>query len=198
MASSKTEIAQLALSNIHNETTVEDIDTENTTLAATCRLWYDTARKAALTDFDWSFARKRLTLASHNESPPDEWSYRYQYPADCLATRRIPNPVDRNGPPTPFEVATAPDGTRSILTDLDDAVLVYTWDVEDTLLFSPAFDLALAYKLALYLAGPLTAKASLKKDLAVAYRTSIIMAAAQDANQQMDRPPPDASWIQGR
>lgn len=199
MAQSKTALARLALSNIHASGSVEDIDTEQSVEAKQAKLWYDVARKQVLADFPWGFARKRLILATHVDSAPEnEWAFRYQYPVDCVMARYIENPAGLDADDVPFEVEGSDNDTDSIVTDLDEAILVFTRDVIDTGRFPAHFDIAMAYLLGHYLAGVITGKAKFKDRMIISYRNSLLIAATHDANQGRPRKPRDAEAIRER
>lgn len=200
MAVSKTQIANLALSHLDSEDVIENVDTEQSNEAKTARVWYDPARRQALTEYDFHFARKRLALASHNEDPPADWTFRYQYPADCVQERFIENPLGRNKPPIPMLVEQAGDGTLSIVTDQDGAVLVYTRNQEDVTFFTPYFDLALSYLLAHYMSGKIAGKAAYKERTINAYNVAAATGASIQANASAKamEAPPLASWHQER
>ncbi len=193
----KTLIANLALSHIRDKGVLEDVDTDTSTRGKTAKLWYDPARKQALADYDFGFSRKRLILATHSEDPPAEWAFRYQWPADCIQARYLQNPIGRRQAPLPFEIEQADDGTMSILCDLDEAVLVYSRDVEDTTFFTPHFVLAHSYLLAHYLAGPITGKKSIQDQMMQNYNNAIAVGAAHEANvtARGTEGQPEAPWI---
>lgn len=182
----KTKIANLALTHIRSQGTVENIETEVTPEALNTNLWYDEARLQALQDFDFGFARKRLTLATHAVDPPAEWAFRFQYPADCVQPRYVENPSGRGKAPILFDIELATDSqskdTMSILTNQEDAVLVFTKDVITTTFFTPYFVLCVSYKLAHFIAGILTGKPSIQKDMIEKYNTAINVAGAHEAN----------------
>ncbi len=115
---SKTQIANMALSHCGDRHNIENVDSEVSTEADECRLWYDFSREQALQGGDWSFARKRVQLTTHSEAIPTTantpmagvWAYRYVYPADCLAMRKIQHPHSQPGDPLPFELQLTKDG----------------------------------------------------------------------------------------
>ena len=196
---SKAGICNLAFGNISHKSTIENVDTEQSAEARQCRLWYDVARRQALADYNWGFARRRLAVALHNDDPPAEWAYRYQYPADAVALREIENPLGPLADAIPYDVELSDDGsTRSILTDAEEAVVVYTRDLETTTMFPPHFVVALSYLLAFYIAGPFTGQKSVKGDMWKAYQGMIGVGSAHDANQSVQRAPREAPWISGR
>lgn len=195
---SKTSIVNLALSNLRQDAVVENVDTEQSQEAVVARTWYDPARRQALSDYDWSFARKRLTLATHaDDAPEEEWAYRYQYPADCLAPRRIVHPIGVKENAVPFDTETS-SGTLSIVTNQEDACLVYTYDLVDATQFSPHFVTALSFLLAWYMAGPLTARDKIKLEMIQSYNLMVELAGVHNFNQAVDREPRDPSWIRNR
>jgi hypothetical protein len=195
---SEVSIANMALAHI-SKGTIQSL-TENSTEAKKAKLFYETARMQALEAFNWDFARRRATLALHGDDPPEgEWEYRYQLPADCIAPRKLVNPLGGDADAVPFEKAMSIDGTTAcLLTDLEDAVLIYTFDQRTPALFSPAFVISFSYLLAFYLAAPLTTDAQVQKNMWGAYVSSMSAAAGLNANQSIDRKPRDAEWIRGR
>ena len=204
---SDTGIVNMALSHVGSRSTVENFRTEKSEEAVQARIWYDYARQLILEVYDWSFARKRRGLALHgdviSETSTDPmagvWGYRYQYPDDCIKARKIQNP---NAPPddaTPFEVETSLDGEeKTILTNLEDAVLVYTFDQTGTELFSSMFVLAFSHLLASLMAWSLTGKRKVGLDQFSLYQGVIVSAMAADANEAVESPPRDADWIRAR
>lgn len=213
---SKTKIANMALSHLGSTDTIQNIDTEKSAPAAAVRLWYDAARLCALEDADWSCARARQVLAAHSIDPPENrWAYRYVYPSDCVAPRYLENPAlgssvfslydasgnystSNDGNMVPFEIEQASDGSRSLVTDLAEAVLIYTRDEQRTYLFSANLVAAISYKLAHFIAKPVSEDDTSKTDMAKAYAAALLHAFANDANQQGQRMPRDADWIRGR
>src|SRR3546814_8520623 len=109
MADSKVQICNMALSHIGSKSTIESVD-EPSAAAQQCRLWYEMARRQALGAYNWTFARKRLALAIHNDDPPEGlWNFRYQYPADCLKAREIENPGGPDMDAIKYEIETSLD-----------------------------------------------------------------------------------------
>ncbi len=196
----KTDISNLALSHLRILTVIQDVDTEQSTEAIAAKLWYDAARREALTDFNFGFSRKRLALSTHGEDPPSDWLYRYQWPSDCILPRHIENPLGTDEPPILFIYEEATDGTLSILTDLDEACLVYTFDQED-LTFAPAhFVSGLSYLHASYIGGTITGKAALAKEALRGYGLKSNTGMSHEGNVTAigTRGAPDAEWTRAR
>jgi hypothetical protein len=189
----------MALSNIGTRSTIASFD-ENSTEAKECKLWYDFSRTQALEAFDWSFARRRLALALHGDDAPEmRWSFRYQYPANCIAARYIENPLGPTADAVPFEIELSEDGnTKSLLTNQEDAVLVYTSDMTQTTMYTSHFVETLSHLLAFHIAIQLTGKRSIKSDMAQMYSALLRAAPAQNANERVGAPPREAEWIRSR
>ena len=198
-ATSPVAIANMALSHIGARSKIESFD-ESSIEAEQTSLWYDHCRLQTLEASDWNFARKRVTLALHSEAAPEGvWAYRYQYPSDCIAARRIPNPLGPSADQVPFEIEINNTGeVKTILTNLENAELVYTKDVESPTLFSTYFVDAISHLLASYIAYSLTGTRNIKADELNIYSAMLRMAAANNANEQAEAPPKDAPWITGR
>lgn len=194
----KVTICNMALAHIGSNMTIESIDERNPA-AKNCKLWYDAARLRTLEDFNWSFARKSLPMATHSvDAPTNRWSFRYQYPSDCVAPRLIENPAGPFEDPIPYEVENAGDSTLSILTDLDEAVLLYTFNLETVSLFSTHFTETLSLALASRIGYKLSGKTSLVKQVTNAYAAKIIEAQIVDNNSVMPRDVRDAVTIRAR
>lgn len=194
--SSIIEICNQALGNLGSKAAIQSL-TEASTEAQECRRWYDVSRRSTLERHDWGFARKRSTLALHTNDPPDTWAYRYQWPATCLAARYIPDPGD-DDMKVPFRQENAADGSRSILTNLEQATLVFTFDATDPNLFTQTYIDALSFLMAFRMAPKLTSAKGLQKQMADAYEAFFKISAGSNANQQTGNAPLDADWIRGR
>ncbi len=202
-AVSKVQIGNFALAHVGTRSTIESF-TENSTEAPLVALWYDYCRVEALEAFDWSFARRRLVLATIAIGiAEDRWTYRYQYPSDCVAFRKIAGEdttrSDDAADPFPYAIEMTDDqSAKSILTDVESAVGVYTFDQEITSFFSAHFVNTLSRLLAHRIAPSLTGKQSIIDGQWQEYQSMLRTAPAHNANEQMEPPPRDAEWIRGR
>lgn len=197
---SAVDIANMALSNIGASSVIESFD-ENSPAAKQCKLWYNIARKQTLEVFDFSFARKRVDLALSTEAAPSdgEWAYRFLYPSDCLAARKIANPVSYDSDDIPFVVEMDAEGAvKTILCNVYTPTLIYTFDQEDTALFSLHFCQAVAALLAHHIAYSLTKKRDLKAEQYNEWR--LLLSAAEGANALESRtlPARDAEAVRAR
>lgn len=194
---SQVKIANMALSYIGAKTTIESLD-ESTAEARQCRLWFDYSRIKALEAFDWGFARRRKALAADGQDPPDEWGYRYQYPATCVKFRRIWNPLGKTADAVPFELETNDSDVVTILTNLQEAIGVFTFDATNTAVYTSLFVDALAYQIGQRVAYKLTGKRAIAVDMKAAFKQAVSEAMASSANERVDEPERDPEWIRGR
>ena len=178
---SKVQICNLALSRI-GARRIQSLS-DSIKEARECTAHYDFARDAVLEDHDWTFARKRLTLALLSDTYSG-WEYAYQYPSDCVIARHIYNDTgadtgtsydidsDRYEPlgKTEFEIVSSEDKDyRVILTNKEDAELRYTARVTDANLYSAKFVSALAFRLAAELAIPIRSDSKLAQSVMKSY-----------------------------
>ncbi len=189
-------ICNMALSHIGARSSIESIG-ENSAEARTCKLWYDPSRVEALESHDWTFARKTLALALHSDAADlVDWQYRYQRPADAIKLRSIINPLGLKADRVPYRVEMSDDGSEeTIVTNLEDASVRYTFNQANESLFSLTFTEALAFLLASKIAPALTGKRELAQEMLQAYFAISRLAAAQDGNEEADDKPREAEWM---
>lgn len=149
---SAVDICNLALSHFGQDASIDAIEPpDGSTEAEHAARFYPIALNELLEEFDWSFARKRATLAEV-ANDRDDVAYRYARPADCLKERRLlPDGYsdDQN------DGAVYQREGDYIYSDEALATLVYTRLLTDTTKFSPLFVIALSWRLASYLVGPI-------------------------------------------
>lgn len=196
--SSEVTISNLALGHLGDRATVSSLSPpEGSAQAQHCAQFYPLARNSTLEDFDWSFARTRVTLAPLLVDPPPTWLYGYELPADCVSARSIitPGQTGDNGDAA-FEI----EGT-ALYTDVETAVLKYTQLITDPNRYSPLFVDALSWRLASYLAGPvLKGETGSKAGVACfnVYRGLISEARVKDANRSNYKSDHVVAWINAR
>lgn len=191
-------IANLALSHIGNSATIQSL-TESSTEANVCNLWYDFARLQVLESSDWNFARKTALLAEHADAVPDNWAYRYQRPADCVAVRKIVNPGGETLDAIPYRIENSLDGeTETILTNLVTASVDYTFNATAVNLFSTTFITGLTYLIAHYIAMPLTGSDEIQDRMLQRYAGFARVAQARNASEEVGLPPRESEWIRAR
>ena len=153
---SEISISNMALSHIGQSKTIQSFD-ENTTAALWCSAFYEHARDVLLSEYPWLFAKQQLSIALTGKAPTG-WAYQYALPINCLNPLKIYNPLsDLDKDKIPFERRISTDGkTQVIVTNKEQAELIFTQKVESVNLMPDYFIMALSYKLATYIAGPIT------------------------------------------
>lgn len=193
---SEVDICNLALSHIGASATISSL-TEQSEEAFHCNLLYADTRDAVLRAHPWGFATRHLALSDVG-TPPGNWSYRYAYPNNCLYAREILQ-TTTGGDPIKFEIALGDAyNARVILTDQDDATLIYTYKVTNTLVFDSLFINALAWKIASEICMPLTRDQDRLKAAYQMYQGAIAEAQVFNANESHGDLNRDAEWISGR
>lgn len=191
-------ISNMALSHIGDKaiTSLGDGSSE----ADECSLWYEFARAEVLEHHDWAFARKRAALVAHADAADGiDWAYRYTYPSDCLAFRRLVNPYGYTGDAIPFEIEMSDDDSeKTILCNLSTANGVYTFDNGTESMFSPAFVNAFSLKLAEKIAFALTGDRDAEVLMAQRYLAALPVATSTNAREGRAQGPREAESIRAR
>lgn len=201
-------LANMALSKLGLRSTIGSLS-ENSPEAAQCLMWYKMSLAQTLSAYNWNFARARRALELYTDpdtgditqEPPPEWAFRYQMHSSILTPRFLENPGGRQSDAIPYSLEYASDGTLSLLTDLEDAVLVYTADLTDdqsVTLFPPHFIEAFTSCLAMNIAFTLTGSLPLKQEKTQEFILFLKAASAIDGNSVIDDKPRDAEGIRGR
>jgi hypothetical protein len=192
------QICNLALAHINQtESQIANLDTDTGTTAIQCRIHYDLARQVLLSDHHWGFAKKRVALADLG-NPPSTWDFRYDYPADCVRFHHIQLP---NRDCLPIRYSVEDDGLEaglSILTDDEGAIGVYTYNVENTVLFTPMFSSALSWYLASELAVAIAGDSKKQEQAFAVYGRLLSSAKAMDSEEGQQDPEFDSPWERAR
>lgn len=206
---SAVDICNTALAHLGNDNTISAIDPpDGSTEAGYCKRFFPIARKELIERFVWPFAVKRQALAQVS-NPSEVWAFAYQVPSDCLRPVRVLTPqLARslmwdlaNGRISSADLLNESDSATFevengvLLTNVEDAVLLYLRDVVDTTRYTPTFVSALGYLLASYLAGPMVrgadgAKAAQNyRQLAIAQGGEAAALAARGSHERVDHVP---------
>ncbi len=181
MSTSQIEICNLALSHIGSSDRIASL-TEQTEPARLCNIMYEISREFVLQDFDWAFAERNELLALLDLTPTG-YEYAYQYPSGCIQAKEIFQAVE-GAAPIDFAVVTQESMlSKMVLTNEENARLVYTGDIKNTTMFTPAFVMAFSYQLASNIAIPITKKSSIKNAMLSYYSAYYDRAQVLDARQ---------------
>lgn len=194
--SSDIEICSIALSRVAVTKAIVSF-TERSKEAEQCRVFYAPLRDLVLQAFPWPFAESTVPLADLG-SPAPGWRFRYRYPADCLKVRDIVQPGWRRALTSdqqiPYKIGYDAGG-RVIHTDQPEAVCRFTYKVEDSTFFDPQFADVLAWRLAMDLALPLSAKPELQQYAGQQYQMALTLAEGSAFEESQDDPEPESEFI---
>lgn len=200
---SKTSIANVALTRIGATKFLQNVDTQTGTLADAVRLLFDEEVKFVLRDFPWPFATAYQSLAlvdgTTTEAANNDWQYAYRYPSDCVFARRIvvPNQGRNNPAPPPFRVGRDSQG-KLIYTNQEDAELEYTVLISDP----EEFDAMAVSMLAWKLASSLAPSQSLIKGMATTcmemYEVDKTKAQSRALNEGQQEEPIESEFVRAR
>lgn len=200
MAASEAQICNIALARIGVKTFITALS-DSSAEAEACNILYAPMRDATLEAFPWPFATRRATLAVLAGVTRSGWSYSYALPTDCIAPRYLyageRQPAARNRVAFAVEANDAGDG-RILITDEQNAELVYTAKVTNPDTFSPLFRDALSWLLAADLALVLVVKPQLEIQCRQRFQMLISQAGAAALRQGQDIPEPESEFITGR
>lgn len=161
-----TEIANMAISHLGIGKEIANLDTEKSSEAGACRRFYNVARDAVLSDFNWPFARVfgTLDLVQDNTTQIDsttsylpEWNYYYKLPVDSLRIHRVLSGArnDSRNSRVPYVLVQTSQGPQ-LYTDQVNAQVEYTSQNTDPSLYPPDFVMAFSFLLASYVAPRIT------------------------------------------
>lgn len=198
------QVCNLALSYVGNSRRLNSL-AEATTEAQQCSLHYEATRDELLETFPWRFATRRAELAVLAEERTG-WDFVYQLPSDCLQPQRIWDGfrVARPENRIPFDVEATLNGAgtgvagRCLLTDQEDAELIYTAECPSVALWSPTFVQAVAWALAVKLALVVPVKPQLAAQIAVAAARALERAKAAQLNARQEDVEPLSSITTAR
>lgn len=196
---SDVEICNMALARVATTKPIASF-TERSKEAELCRTFYASLREMVLRDFPWPFAESHIALADVGNPAPG-WQYRYRYPANCLLIRDIVQPGWRNAPfsgmEVPFELGYGAGG-RVINTDQPEASVRFTYKVEDPTLFDPLFVDALAWRLAMELALPISSKPEYRTFAEQQYEKALTVAQGAAFRESQDDVEPESEFVRAR
>lgn len=156
----KIEICNAALSQLGADSNITSLDPpDGSQYSEQCAAYYPMALKYLLEQFNWSFAQTRYAPPKYVELDRAvfPWRYGYSLPNDCL---RVVGVYARGGEPwqstLPYELAyRSEEDTVQVLSNVKNAVIVYTMYTDNPQRFPMYFTQALVMQIASYLAGAL-------------------------------------------
>lgn len=209
---SRLEIFNLALGHIGNSDQIQNPDSEEKA-AQQCRRFYPQIKREWLQDAPWSFATVAEPLALVSDQPKMGYGFRYRRPAGALRIWAVctelgmrtwlntpsfcwTDPARYSLPMIPWQQMGA-----DILTDLDDAYVLFVDDVPELQMTNAKFVGALALGLAAAIAAPMLGTPvgqQLAAQLGRAVTAAREGAIAAGLNERGQDYAPDAPAIQAR
>lgn len=212
-------ICNLALSRIGDNATISAVGpSDGSFQAEACGRLYPIALGTCLGMHNWAFATRRVRLAAVADTVVDkgEWQHAYAAPADCqraISVYRAESESFRGSivpakyahyteeeEKIPFEVV-GTDYGLVILTNAENAGLLYVCSEPKTSQFSTVFVDALAWLLASYLAGEIIRGESghaYAQNCLKQFDAMVSMAAKMDARQRHNFRDATPTWILSR
>jgi len=187
-----TDICNLALARLGSRFTIASL-AEDSAEARVANLIYDQSLNVTLRRHPWNFATARAALALSGTAPQD-WSYSYALPADCLHARYLTDTAPGLSlDPQPFEIS-----GRLLFCNIEDAVLCYTKRATDVTQWDPSFIDCFILKLCADMAIPINGRAEVQREFDATWRAFMPEAAAIDSNEAKGLRQREAAWIEAR
>lgn len=181
---SSVSICNIALGNIGaSPITNAEFQEQSSKAAGLCNRLYEPLRDAVLEAHEWSFACKRERLARMAETPAFGWSAQFLVPNSCVRMLYVSDQMTYNQD-TQIEWE-AEDGM--IFCNAEQLYVRYLRTVTDPNKFSPTFVQALAARLSMDLAMPITNSATMVQTMASLYQAKMDEAKILDGMQGRKR-----------
>ena len=169
---------------------------EPTPEAAYCKQFYDQAVLSVLRDHPWGFAQRREKLAE--VQVPEGWQSAYckayAYPLDCVQSHFLMTACGTEKSQA-YELA-ANDERTILLTNLPDAIMAYTANIQDVTRFDPMFVEALTRKMQCLLTKPiLKGNSQGVREAEELYMRALSAAKTADAKEGMPFNDPEEPWL---
>lgn len=205
MAKSVEAICNLALQRVGVTATIDDMETQRVKEAMVCNTAWATVLEKALKDAPFPFSRKYELLAQSG-TPALKWKFRYVYPNDCVAIRSIfPDIGEGYDAATirkvarecthAYEIAVDSTGEKTILSDVENAVVEYTLNVTNPKRFDASFDSFIAWGLAGEIALPLARDIDFARNAFTMYAKEQGEAHAAALNEETEEDQPESEFV---
>ena len=198
---SSTDIANMALGHLGVGKQISNIETEKSEDARSCKQFFNTTIQSMLRDFPWPFATVIQSLELVETDPNDEWGYSYRYPSNCLNVKRILSGSrnDTRLNRVPYKIVNDSSG-QLILTDMTDAQIEFTKNIDATSHYPVDFSLAVSFRLAAYIAPRMTAGDPFKmgERAMKMYDYELRKAQSNAANEEQPDELPNSEFIEAR
>lgn len=198
---SKASICSMALAHIGNTKGVSNFDTDTTTEANMCRLFFDQVVGEILETCAFPFSRRRAVLGLVEADPNDDWDYSYRYPSDARRVLAVANEsafINRNLMTNPnivtsideqifwklpdFEIG-GDDAGKLIFTNISDAQVYYIKEIPNPEKWPIQFVNAVAWGIAANVAMPLSRDPNIASRAQAGYQAMLSQVNASQLNE---------------
>lgn len=189
MATSKTELANRALSLVGRDPAFLDVDTDTTPVGRLVALHYEPVFLRCLRKSEWPFAIKRLALSPDATAPTNEFSTRFALPATMMRLLQV-----------------FPEGIKYRIEEghlcCDESVITIKYVdkacLADPSVIDPAFAEWFTYELALALSPSLTDSTTLQGNLNKLSEARFREAAGLFSQEDGPDTIPESIWVTSR
>lgn len=200
MATSVVQVCNQALAHLGTTKQIASL-VEQSKEARACNLMYEKVRDSLLRRHWWSFNNAWTTVGALTNTHP-WWQYAYQYPSDCLGVRYVANAAHnplmwKKADRIPHQVG-YDSGARVILTNEENAVIVYSARVVDPNVWDVGFADALGWSLAVAMAMPLSGRAQVQNAVIQGWNVTLSSALAADGNEDHTSLEHEPDWLTAR
>lgn len=178
-------IANLALAHIGDQSIVSMDDSSQE--ARFTKLFYQQVRQELLRYHNWNFATSLVQLTTDPVAPIFDWGYAYYLPSDFFRLITV-NSFGQEQPTETYQIQ-----GNQLLSDAGEAKISYIADVVDENLFDSLFTEAFVLRLASKLAKPLSGSMDMSARLAQEAKYLLSEARRIDGADNSDRRKP--AWV---
>jgi hypothetical protein len=187
-------VANMALRAVgQQKVTQEQLTASSTNEAVLLNDHYDIAVTEYLRNHWWSFARKFSALTEDTDTTHPTFEYVYEYPIDCVEIRKIctSDYIPMQSKEFEYEIVIRnSDSERGIACNIDDAYLLYTFDVQEAL-WSMEFAKAVAWNIASCIVADTSGSAKLQQyalSMASYWLTEAVVKDKTEQQMRRDKP----------
>lgn len=191
MASSVTDLCNMALDSLGQESIMSAFPPDDSKQARACNKRYETARDAVLRAHRWNCATKRAVLTKLSNAPAFGFTSAHQIPSDFI---RMANLDDLD---ILFRIEGGDDG-RVLLSDESTVNLLYVYRLETVPLMDEGLKECIAARLAAEIAKKLTGDNQVARDLYAVYKDKLADAQYADSLESPVETLQDRTWLDSR
>lgn len=202
MAATDIELCNEALGIIGHKKPISSL-TASTVESQQAAIYYPKAKALVTARFWWKFCERTVLLAEHATATDERWDFVYVAPTGMAAPWAIwsglRNPTADDA--IPFQLGDAGTGSTPspvILTDQEDARLIFTTNQLPIVSYPPHVQDAITALLAAYLCGPLPVDPHLAMGVKNESTRLLALAGALEANKGLRDVPQDPEFVRAR